>query len=554
MFDFIFQNKRSRQVLNKVTFLLLTLCGQIYAAETQEPHSPPPQVKSIIQLDNTHVLDFQLNVESTIEEKQIRFLPQLKKSLSKYRNKRFSSVQLHHLAQTLTRELIELGYVNSGVLLKDQTVKSGIIEYTVIPGRLSKIIIDDPSPKIKKEKYSRKKRNEYIVKHFEKLKKKPLNLNEVQTTIQQISGSAMVKQIHAELKPTPMRGRADLFIELEDDTAHEYRLSISNHVSPNLGGKLIEFGYTNHNLSFNRDSLAINIGLADGLERVSLDYSRSPGSPDSLLKIQYDKSKDHIVSEPFDELGIENETSRFKISIEQNISHNRNAELLFSAGLIRQENTSFFFGEELDYPDHAVPPSETFGILFGQQWLKRGLRHIFVIHSQLELGQTSGGTEDFTYNIWRLHNQWFKQFDFLNSQLKWVFHTTLANKSMPYFRRAVIGGSSSVRGFRESLITRDNNIISSLNWQLPIGKKSYNRQMYITPFIDFGSAWQNASQEEQTIIEEDTNLTSIGIQFDWSITDNVSLSSFLAIPVQKPKDISDEMHDNGFGFQLKAHF
>ena len=80
--------------------------------------------------------------------------------------------------------------------------------------------------------------------------------------------------------------------------------------------------------------------------------------------------------------------------------------------------------------------------------------------------------------------------------------------------RFSIGGVSTVRGYRENEMVRDNGFVLSSEWRVPLwkqeGTKGKYRMIQIAPFIDYGAGWNKGDSFN------DDRLFSIGLGLLWT--------------------------------------
>jgi hemolysin activation/secretion protein len=87
----------------------------------------------------------------------------------------------------------------------------------------------------------------------------------------------------------------------------------------------------------------------------------------------------------------------------------------------------------------------------------------------------------------------------------------LSNELLLSLEQIAVGGRYSVRGYRENQLVRNNAVIASLEWRIPIVKeKSWADVVQLAPFVDYGRAWNTPME---TPYPDD--LTSVGIGLRW---------------------------------------
>jgi len=129
----------------------------------------------------------------------------------------------------------------------------------------------------------------------------------------------------------------------------------------------------------------------------------------------------------------------------------------------------------------------------------------------------------------------------------------LSNEPLLSLEQIAVGGRYSVRGYRENQLVRDNAVIASLEWRIPIIKeKSWADVVQLAPFVDYGRAW-NTTME--TPYPDD--LTSVGIGLRWErrlkppATLHPQFEIYWGIPFKNLNGNSDwNLQESGIHFQL----
>ncbi|MEO0834935.1 MAG: ShlB/FhaC/HecB family hemolysin secretion/activation protein, partial [Cyanobacteria bacterium J06642_3] len=110
-----------------------------------------------------------------------------------------------------------------------------------------------------------------------------------------------------------------------------------------------------------------------------------------------------------------------------------------------------------------------------------------------------------------------------------------------------LGGSRTVRGFRQDALLTDNGFLAAAELRLPVARfTKLNATLQITPFVDFGTGWN--SDDEVT----DFN-TLIGAGFGLLLETPESLSARIdwGIPLINDDDEGSSLQEDGVYFQLR---
>ena len=110
------------------------------------------------------------------------------------------SAELQELRLALSNLYLENGFVNSGVILPDQSVVDGEIYYQVIEGERTRIEIEG-DPVIS---------NAYVQKRLERLIQDPVNIDDIQYALQYLQNDPNIERLDARPAPGDSLGKSIL--------------------------------------------------------------------------------------------------------------------------------------------------------------------------------------------------------------------------------------------------------------------------------------------------------------------------------------------------------
>ena len=137
--------------------------------------------------------------------------------------------------------------------------------------------------------------------------------------------------------------------------------------------------------------------------------------------------------------------------------------------------------------------------------------HVSVGLDALDSTQAKGNAPDGNFVSTRLRAQWARRIDFLDSQFISRFDGQFANRALLGMEQMTLGGRWSIRGYRENTLIRDNGLIGSLEWRVPIFVEAAGRVVLeVGPFVDLSYSW-NTNRGEIGPNE----LNSAGLGSNW---------------------------------------
>jgi hemolysin activation/secretion protein len=106
--------------------------------------------------------------------------------------------------------------------------------------------------------------------------------------------------------------------------------------------------------------------------------------------------------------------------------------------------------------------------------------------------------------------QWARRLGERGLELGARLDAQLANDALPGLEQLAVGGSTSVRGYRECLLVRDNGVVASLEARMPLlHSNTSTPRLELAYFIDAGWSWND---EDRSAAE---TLWSAGLGVRW---------------------------------------
>ncbi|MDM8537692.1 ShlB/FhaC/HecB family hemolysin secretion/activation protein, partial [Desulfobacterales bacterium HSG17] len=477
--------------------------------------------------------------------------------LTPYKNKEISAEELQELRQKLTEYYVANGYVNSGAIIPDQEVKDGFIYLRIIEGRLAKVAISGNSWLKKRYVSSR-------LQIAAKDGKTPLNVNELQQQLQLLKQDPLIDNINASLSPGLELGEALLDVEVKEARPYNIGLAFNNYKSPSIGAYRGELTLSHMNLTGWGDALNLQYALTQGLDEYSANYTVPLYGKGTTLGIGADRSESVVVAEPFDFLDIDSSTKTYSIELNHPFYKNLSREFAMGLRFEKRESKTSLLGEGFAFSKGVEPDgkSEISVFRFSQQWTDRSLEQVIAARSTFNLGMDIGGATinesdpDGKFFFWLGQFQWLRRLSFIDSQLLMKTDLRLSADPLLPMEKFEIGGSSSVRGYRENQITSDNGITASaelrvalMDLKIPyLSEKPGDGLLQICPFFDFGHAWNTDEPDP-----EDNTIYSSGLGLRWSVNKRINASIYWGWAWKDIEGASDyDLQDDGFHFQIRA--
>jgi hemolysin activation/secretion protein len=294
-----------------------------------------------------------------------------------YEGRALTSEDLQSLRQALTRHYIDHGYINSGAVIPDQEVKTGVIEVRIIEGRLTELEL----------RGNNWVRDSYIKKRVLLGSENTLDLKVLQERLQLLQQDRLIDRINAELRPGLRPGESLLRVQVVERRPYEIGASFNNWRSPSVRGLRGEVYGALYNLTGFGDSLGARYGVTDGLDDVGAFYSFPFTARDTRFKLYFDRSDSEVIEEPFDAIDIRSETKTYGVSFSHPFYRTPQRQLLGELIFERRSSETFLLGQPFSFsPGVRNGESEVTVLRLVQEWVDRRPNQVLAARSIFSVG------------------------------------------------------------------------------------------------------------------------------------------------------------------------
>ena len=437
---------------------------------------------------------------------------ELAKIAAPYLNREVSSEDLEALRVALTLHYVNNGYVNSGVILPDQTLTDGAVTFQVIEGSLTRIELQG----------NRWFRSSYLQKRFFLDAGPPLNINDLQNRLQLLLEDSRIQRLNAELKPGPMRGESILDVRIEERTPYKLWLEFNNYQSPSVGEKRGIVTLEHQNLTGNGDFLTGRYGRSEGLDPLfDIKYSLPLTAYDTALSFQYRRNVITVIEQPFQALDINSKSNVYSIALRQPVYRTLSSEIALELIGERLSLATSLLGEQFSLePGARNGKSVVSALRLGQEWVYRTQNQVIAARSRFSFGINAlgatinqDGLPDGKFFAWLGQFQWVRRLGVLDSYAIFRSDLQLSDNPLLSLEQISVGGRFSVRGYRENTMLRDRALITSVETRLPL-LRNYRAIDYVelAQFFDFGRGWNTLQKTP-----EPQDLSSVGVGVRWGL-------------------------------------
>ena len=468
-----------------------------------------------------------------------------------YVNRELTTEDLEALRLALTRLYIDAGYINSGAVLPDQTVRDGVITLQIIEGELSAIDITG----------NRWFRTNYLRQRLTLDLESPLNIAPLQERLQFLQQDARIARLDAELVPGVQRGESVLRLRIEEVNPFKVDLAFNNYQSPTVGAEIGLVTLTHQNLTGHGDILSMTYGRSQGIAiQVDASYTLPLTARDLTLILEYRRNDFTVIEDPFAPLDVQSDSETFSVTLRQPFYRTLRREFAVALTAEHLYNATFLLGEPFQFSPGANRGQSTVTALrLALEWADRTADQALALRARFSVGIdalgatiNNGGVPDGRFVAWLGQARVLRRLTDWGLQGLARLDVQLASAPLLPLEQIAVGGRYSVRGYRENQLVRDNAVIGSLEARVPVVRNvAWADVVELASFVDVGTAWNT-----QLITLEPRTLYSIGLGVRWALTlaKPLPLRSefelYWGVPLKHVKTQGGNLQDHGLHLQF----
>lgn len=434
--------------------------------------------------------------------------------------------ELHQIADALTLFVRKSGYVFHTVYLPPQKAADGRVKFLLQEGVLSDVHVNNKTG-WKDKRFSAP---------FKPLMGRLLYAPKIEERVQALKAQGGFK-VFAFYSRGKKPGEARLNLRVEESKARAFAVRFDNFGSQTSGEYRGIFQYSEYQFSGRNDTLSLAIMQAlDGVSNTygSLYYSIPTASLNTVWSFSASNNQFEL-GERYESLGLEGDVNSFRLGFARILEHEPSRRAKLSLDLLHKTN-------ELTNPEQQFSDETSNGASIA--WHKS---HQFPA-SQLALNYNLGVSalqaeyEAIEESMAKLDAQLFLLRGFSSERTRNNIQLGLrgqfASKRMPSLETMALTGPYGVRGFESGLMSVDNGLIGSLEWQWPmlIQGKTQSRWR-VEPFLFVDAAVGTRLQPEQSRADDsDGNFTGAGVGLRFKLGKRFSLQMMYAEPIDGERD------------------
>lgn len=412
-----------------------------------------------------------------------------------YLNRPISADDVEALRQKLIRIYTDRGYVNSGVVWRDDIgrgVANGILTGNVIEGRLSAIRVNGMQGLDER----------HLTRRLASSADGPFNLDLLRERFQLALSDPLIARMNARVSPGEQAGEAVLDVDVVLAPTQQFTLLANNYRPPSIGANAIGLNASFRNLTGFGDLLEASLQHApqsSAKGRASLSWNMPAGFAGTRFTLALDHGDSSVVEQPSAALDISGQLSSVDVGLSQTLAESLTQKFSIGINHVNRDNRTLLMGSPFSFT-----PNEPDGVTREALWRVwqdfsyRTPTQVVALRSTFTLGRNNlvdvpglppQDSPAKSFRAWMGQVQWARQLSDNGAQL--VVRGTLQRTPdrLLSLDGLAVGGVNTVRGFRENQLVRDNGAYLNVEFDYPVLRNAASgMQLNLVPFVDYGWA------------------------------------------------------------------
>lgn len=472
--------------------------------------------------------------------------------LAPYIGRPIGNEELEEARLAVTRHYIGAGFVNSGALIPDQAIGDGTVLIQVVEGRLAEIEVAGEHGF----------RPEYLKSRMARAAATPLNVQALQERMQIMLQNPQIERINAELGAGEKPGDAVLRLDVTEAKKYSLGMLTANNRSPAVGGWRTEVNGAARNYFGRGETLGLRIGGAKGLDDLTASLALPVSARDTLFTAKYENTESRVVEPPFDDLDIENRSQSIELGLVEPLYRSLTREVAAGATLVRRKNASLLLGQPFSFTPGLADGESVVSVLrLSADWAERSAAEVLAARLTWSYGLdafgstvSTTGDPDSRFRAWLAQVQWVRRLGRNAGYLVTRGDWQRADDALLPSEKFAVGGMSSVRGYRENALVRDNGWAASLEYRLEVARyapfaaaaDSAEGPVELALFGDAGGARDRRGEWQQ--------LSSLGFGVRWQPWRGALAQFYKGYAGTHVETPRRDMQDQGLHFLFQMQF
>ncbi|MBD2546834.1 ShlB/FhaC/HecB family hemolysin secretion/activation protein [Planktothricoides sp. FACHB-1370] len=461
--------------------------------------------------------------------------------------------QLKEVADTITQIYLDRGYITSRAFIPDQTLdQTGIVRINIIEGVLEDVQVEG----------NRRINPSYIKRRIFLGASSPLNTALLEDKLRLLRLNPIFENVEASLRAGSEIGKSVLLVRIKEASPFVNNFSVDNLSPPSVGSQRAGITLGWRNVTGWGDDILGSFYISDGDSQVyDFSYRVPVNAMNGTVQLRVAPNRNGIVQDEFEELEIRGNSELYELSFRQPLARSPREEFALSLALAHQTGQTFTFQGPTPFglgPDEDGI-SRTSVIKFGQDYIRRDVQGAWSVRSQFTLGTgwlnatvnpdpiPDGRFFSWTGQLQRVQRLNNNHLLIIQGDLQLTPNSLLSSQQF------VIGGGSSLRGYRQNVRSGDNGFRFSVEDRITVIRNTSNFSiLQVAPFVDMGSIWNHGDNPNP--LPDEQFLVGIGAGVLWQVIPGLNMRLDYARPLISIDDKGDNLQDEGFYFTVNYGF
>lgn len=468
-----------------------------------EPPTPPPISPSAGAL--------------RFDVREIRFTPSailapadLEAIAAQYRGRHISLAELQELAAQVNALYKQRGVVTATATIGPQDISSGVVEVTLVEGRVGEVAISGNATT----------RESYIQPRLGLAAGELVDLNKLEDRLVRFNRTNDVR-LEVELQPGGEFGHTDILIKAVEPDRHQLLATLDNLGSPMTGRWRAGMSYRNRSLLGFRDDLSLAYTYASGQKSGSAGYGFPINRWGGRVNYTYYDDATAVRYGALSSLKITGRSESHVLSMRQPVHVSNDLQVDLTAAAKKRDSRNYFDGVHLQSTD-STDGSIGIDVLGSGEKTQWGW-NITRIH-----GHASASDSRMPFKVTKGQLRYSRDIAegwSLRTDAHWQYAKNAGLASSEQF---LLGGEGSVRGYDIATYSGDQGFTANVELHhaigvLPLGGKELAATGFL--FVDHGRVKLARQASSQSSRER---LTGLGYGVNASLGKQTSLRMTLA--------------------------
>ncbi len=463
-------------------------------------------------------------------------------------------LELENIANRITQIYLNRGYITSSGSLPLQKIVDGVVVIKLVEGSVEEIQVEGV----------KRVNPEYIKSRVRLAELAPLRQATLEDRLKLLRADPLFKNVEASLR-SKTEGKSILIVRVVEADSFKGNVSFDNYLPPSVGSEQIgvALAYRNSIASGDQVTAAYKFSTTGGANLYDFNYGIPVNANDGTLQFRAAINNYKITDPQFAILNIRGTSNLYELNYRQPLMRSPREEFALGLGFAFQDGQTFIFNQPSNFgfgPD-ANGVSRTSVLKFSQDYVSRDPKGAWSARSQFNLGLglfgatiNGGAIPDSRFLSWLGQGQRLQQ---LNNDhlLVATLDVQLSSDSLLPSQQFVLGGASSVRGFRQNARYGDNGVRLSIEDRITLQRNDAGSStLQIAPFADLGAIWNQANNPNNPSLTGQNFLAGVGVGVLWEPVSQLNLRVDYGLPLINIVDRGNNLQDSGLYFNLSYGF